>query len=197
MWIIGLLGFYLIYRIEFRCYMVSMIKLGNRPSSAPMILLKPIAHYIVHALAICIFCFSTYSFYNVNPWMTLLSPALLFIAMMVHQARQSRRTDQIIALAVGIQTSMERGGAGRVQINDAISLAALGSGYDLGADCDLKQLVKAFILPNLGLLGSNASIVRHSGLDSSALEQHQRECAEIDSKIDNALEYSRIQGAYK
>jgi hypothetical protein len=197
MWIIGLLGFYLIYLIEFRWYMVSMIKLGNRPSSAPMILLKPFAHYIVHALAICIFCFSTYCFYKVNPWMVLLSPALLFIVMMVNQARQSRRTNQIIAIAVGIQTSMERGGASQVQINDAICVATLGNGYDLGMDCDLKVLVKNIILPNLGLLASSSSIVLHSSVDSSAFEQHQNECAGIDSKIESTVRCSRMRGANK
>lgn len=197
MWIIGLLGFYLIYRFEFRWYLVSAIKLGNRPSSAPMILLKPYAHYVVHGIAICIFCISTFCFYMANPWMVLLSPALLLVAMVAHAAAQSKRTDQIIALAVDIQTSMERGGASRVQINDAICLAALGDGYDLGLDWDLKQLIQSFILPDLGLLASSDSVFTHSGFDSSAFKQHQKDCAEIDNKIESSIEYSRMRGAYK
>jgi len=139
----------------------------------------------------------SFCFYMANPWMVLLSPALLLVAMVAHAAAQSKRTDQIIALAVDIQTSMERGGASRVQINDAICLAALGDGYDLGLDWDLKQLIQSFILPDLGLLASSDSVFTHSGFDSSAFKQHQKDCAEIDNKIESSIEYSRMRGAYK
>jgi hypothetical protein len=92
---------------------------------------------------------------------------------------------------------MERGGASQVKINDAICLATLGDGYELGLDYDLKRLIRAFILPNLGLLASSDSIIRISGFDSSAFVQHQRESAEMDCKIERTIENLRMHGTYK
>jgi hypothetical protein len=212
MWIIiGLVGFYLIYMLEFRFYLVTMIKMGYSRAIVPMFILNPHAHWIVQGLVILIFCLSTFSFYKANPWAMLLSPVLLLLAMMVHAERQSRRTDKIINLAAGIQASLERQGVKQTQINDAICLAALGEEHGSGtawdvsellrsrgfdADWEIKEMVKVTILPNLGLLASRSSIIEHNGIESLAFKQNQKDCQEIDSKIEISLKNSRAREAF-
>jgi hypothetical protein len=190
--------------------LVSMIKMGYSRAIVPMFLLNPYAHWIVQGLVILIFCLSTFSFYKASPWAVLLSPVLLLLAMMVHAEKQSRRTDKVITLAVGIQASLERQGTKQTQINDAICLAALGEEHGSGmawgvsellrsrgfdADWELKEMVKGAILPNLGLLASRSSVIEHNGIESLAFKQHQKDCQEIDRKIETSLKYSRVRQA--
>lgn len=207
MWIIiGLFGFYLIYRLEFRFYLVSMIKAGYSPAIVPMFLLNPRAHWILQGLALLIFCLSTCCFYRASPWAVLLSPVLLFLAMTVHAQKQSSRIDKVITLAVGVQTSLERQGESQERINEAVCLATLGEengagrgwrtgellkGRNLSADWELKEMVKCSILPSLGLLASRSSLIMHNGMESSAYKQHEKDCREIDRKIETGLQLSR------
>ncbi len=144
MWIVGLLGFYIIYKLIFRWYMVSTIKMGHDPLSVPSFLRNRLFHYAIYATAFFVFCFSTYCFYRVNPWMVLLSPLLLFISMFVDGAKQSSKRDKIIATAVQIQLSMEAQGMSQVKISDAICLATfrrrLRLGQRLGTEAVAEKL---------------------------------------------------------
>lgn len=203
MWIIiGLLGFYLIYRLEFRFYLVSMIKMGYSRAIVPMFLLSQRSHWVIHGAAILILCLSTYCFYKASPWAVLLSPALLFLAMIVHAQKQSARTDKVISIAVRLQTSLEREGKKQADINEAICIATLGEeegagrgwdpgvtfkGRSLDADWALKEMVKYTMLPTLGLLASRSSLVGHNGIDSPTFRQYEKDCQEIEWKIGAAL----------
>jgi hypothetical protein len=158
MWIVGLLGFYIIYRLIFRWYMVSIIKMGYNPLLVPAFLRYPAFNYAIYATAFCIFCLSTYCFYRVSPWMVLLSPLLLFISMLVDGAKKFSKRDTVIATAVQMQLSMESQGTSQVKISDAICVATLGDGYDLGQDWELKPLLKSYILPTLGLFTTIGSL---------------------------------------
>jgi hypothetical protein len=189
MWILGLLGFYVIYRLVFRWHLVSLLKMGYNPLLVPKSLHRPLFNFGIYGLASCIFCFSTYAFYKVNPWMVLLSPSLLFTAMFAHAAKQSKRRDEVIALAVRTQIPLEKGGASRTQINDAISIATLGEGSDLGSDWELNTLMKSYILPTLGLFTAISALTGDGKYVPSAFERYQRDSAEIDALIDR--EYNR------
>lgn len=211
MWIvIGLLGFYLIYWLEFRFYLVSIIKMGYSRAIVPMFLLNQSSHWIIHGLVILIFCLSTYSFYRANPWAVLLSPALLLLAMIVHAQKTSSRTDKVVRIAVSLQASLEREGKNQAEINEAVCIAALGEregagrGWNLsepfrsrGLDADwvLKEMVKSTILPSLGLLASRGSLIEHNGDGSSAFKQYEKDCQEIDWKMESALKRLREKQA--
>jgi hypothetical protein len=193
MWILGLLGFYVIYRLIFRWYLVSLLKMGYDPLLAPKSLHRPLFNFGIYGLAFCIFCFSTYTFYKVDPWMVLLSPALLFVAMFAHGAKQSKRRDEVIALAVRTQIPLEKLGASRAQINDAISVATLGEGFDLGSDWELNTLPKSYILPTLGLFTAISALTRGDEYDLRSLERYHKDSAEIDALVDR--EYNRQSSA--
>lgn len=210
MWIaLGLAGFYLVYRLEFRWYMVSIIKMGYSPMTAPMILLNPRAHLVIHGSAFLIFCTSTYCFFKANPWAMLLSPTLLFLSMIAHAQKQSARTDKVIRTAVHLQTSLERQGKKQADINEAVCIATLGEeGVGRGWDPNttfkgrlpddnwvLKEMVKSTILPCLGLLASRHSLTDHNGAGSSAFKQYEKDCQEIEWKIETALKHFRAKQA--
>jgi hypothetical protein len=191
MWIIlGLLGFYILYRLIFRWYLVTLLKMGHNPFLAPALLRYPFFNFGLYALAFCIFCFATYSFYRAAPWMVLLSPALLFVAMMVHAARQTSTRDDAIAVAVRTQILMQKQGATREQISDAISIAALGEGSGLAVDPDweLKQLLKSYILPTLGVFTTLSALTSDGEHLPSTVERYQKDSAEIDALIDREYE---------
>jgi hypothetical protein len=197
MWIIvGITGFYLIYRLEFRWYMVSVIKMGLNPMGVPMILLNPRAHYLIHGIAVGLFCFSTFCFYEMNHWLVLLAPVAVLVAWAVHGLKQSTLRDRVIVLAASIAVAQKRNGASRTQINDAICLATLGSGYDIGSDYDLKVLMKGMILPTLGLLPTFSSLVAGGDFDSPVVRRYHSDCKDIDTKIDDAYQReTRLQQA--
>ena len=183
MWIVGLLGFYIIYRLFFRWYMLSTIKMGHDPLSVPSFLRNRLFHYAIYATAFFVFCFSTYCFYRVNPWMVLLSPLLLFISILVDGAKQSSKKNKIIATAVQIQLSMEAQGMSQVKISDAICLATLGDGYDLGKDWELKPLLKSYILPAHGL-SATIGLLTGDGNFTKVLDRYEKDSSEIDAIID-------------
>jgi hypothetical protein len=195
MWIvIGLLGFYLIYRLEFRWYMVSLIRMGYNRAIVPMFLLHPISHYIIHAIAICLFCISTYCFYRINPWMVTLSPILLIISMLVDGAKKQNSRNRVIRLAVVAQIDMLAKGANQVQINNAVCAMALGPASEFDSDHDLKDLLKSYILPSLGLFTTAQALTADGKFIPAVLERHLKDREEIDRIFDQIyLELSRTQ----
>jgi hypothetical protein len=198
MWIIGLLGFYIIYRLIFRWYMKILLKMGYNPGLAPGFFRYRLIHYSIYVIAICIFCISTYCFYTVNPWMVLLSPLLLFVSMLVDGAKTGSRRDKIIASAVRMQVSMEAQGLSQTQINDAICLATLGDCSDLGNDMELKQLLKHYILPTLGLFTAARALRGECNYDPRTLGRYMKDSDEIDTIIEHRYQYhSSILNARK
>lgn len=187
--IAGLLGFYIIYRLIFRWYMKALLKMGYNPLLAPGILRNPRIHYLIYGIAFCMFCFSTYCFYTVNPWMVLLSPLLLFISMLVDGAKTGSTRDKLIASAVRIQVSMEAQGLSQAQINEAICLATLGDGSDLGNDMELKQLLKHYILPTLGLFTTAGALTGDGKQATRSLERYMKDSNEIDAIVDGNYKY--------
>lgn len=185
---LGLLGLYLIYRIEFRWYTVTLAKMNADPTSGPEILLNPLAHYIFHAVIILSFCASTFCFYKVNPWFVLISPIILVVFWIGHIAIRAREKDRVIALAATIVVAERRKGSSRLEINDAICLATLGKDCELGTDCDAKALLKFTILPKLGLFTTRPSMAL-AGSDSKShvVQLYMEECAEIDTKFEDAV----------
>ncbi len=189
MFIAGLLGFYIIYRLIFRWYTKALLKMGYNPILAPGLFRYSLTHYSIYAIAFCVFCFSTYCFYRVSPWMVLLSPLLLFIAMLVDGAKTGSKRDQIIASAVRMQVSMEAQEASQEQINEAICVATLGVGSGLGKNLELKQLLKHYILPTLGLFTTAGTLTGDGKYVTKTMDQFMNDSKEIDEIIDGRYSY--------
>ena len=187
MWIVGIIGMYLIYRVLFRWYMPEVIKMGFRSGLVPGILLIKGFHYLVYGSAALVFALSTYCFYLSRHWMVVLSPILLLIALLVDAMKKDKRRRSVIELAANTQVSMGSKGVSQAAINDAICLSILGPGTDLGKDWDLKSLLKTYILPSLGLFVTAGSRVCAGGFDFKSLEQSTKEGTEIDVMVDEAL----------
>jgi hypothetical protein len=121
--------------------------------------------------------------------MVLLSPLLLFISMLVDGAKKSNKRDKIIATAVQIQLSKEDQGMSQVEISDAICLATLGDGYDLGQEWELKPLLKNYILPTLGLFTTIGSLTGDGNFAPRVLDRYEKDSKEIDAIIDRTYEH--------
>jgi hypothetical protein len=189
MWIVGLFGFYIIYRLIFRWYMMSQIKMCYNSLSVPSFLRHSSFNYAIYATAFCIFCLSTYCFYRVSPWMVLLSPLLLVISAFVDRVMKSRKREKIIATAVRIQLSMESQGMSQAKISDAICTATLGDGYDLGQDWWPKPLLKNYILPTLGLFTTINTLTGDGNFAPRVLDRYEKDCKEFDAIIYRVYEH--------
>ncbi|HEU5407757.1 MAG TPA: hypothetical protein VFU48_08310 [Nitrospira sp.] len=193
---IGIVGFYLIYRLEFRWYVVSVTRLSADPTGGPMFLLNPRAHYFIHAVAILLFCGSTFCLYKASPWLVLLAPVAILGAWVVHVLVQAKLRDRTIAMAATLAVAEQRKGSSRVQINDAICLATLGRDCELGLDHDPKMLLRVTILPKLGLMPMPRSLMSaDADSNSHVMKEYAEQCAEIDAKFDDAVRREKAKRA--
>ena len=99
--------------------------------------------------------------------------------------------DRVIATAASIAVAQGQNGATPTQINDAICLATLGSGSDLGLDYDLKTLLRIVVFPRLGLLPSFRALVAGGEYDSPNVRRYRADCEDIDARFEAAYQRER------
>src|SRR5271157_1376119 len=133
MWILGILVYYLFYRVAIVYYM-GMYTKGS--------LQRPVAsiyrwfHVTVYVLSTILFITSILFFYLSDPWLTIVPVLLIVLSLIIFHMKQGRRLKDIIKKATEIQVRMERQGSPQTEINKAIYLGATGELYPFESEFD-------------------------------------------------------------
>lgn len=143
MWMLGLVLFYLFYRVAIVFYLGMYFK----PSlERPMGSIYGWFHPTIISISVVLFLASAFFFFLTNPWLAIVPFPLTAIFLYAFMERISRRRQQMLEKAVEIQVTMEREGRPQSEINKAVYLGVTGEVYPLETDLDLKSFMLGCVL---------------------------------------------------
>ncbi|SPE17981.1 membrane hypothetical protein [Candidatus Sulfotelmatomonas gaucii] len=145
MWALGLLFFYLFYRVAIVYYLGMYFK----PSlKRPMGSIYRWFHPTVITVSVVLFLASVFFFFLTNPWLVIVPFPLTAIFLYAFVDRVNRQRQQMLEKAVEIQVTMEREGRPQSEIDKAVYLGVTGEVYPLETDCAEPGLseLKSFML---------------------------------------------------
>lgn len=145
MWALGLLFFYLFYRVAIVYYLGMYFKPSMK---RPMGSIYGWFHPTIISISVVLFLASAFFFFLTNPWLAIVPFPLTAIFLYVFVDRIMRQRKQMLEKAVEIQVTMEREGRPQSEINKAVYLGVTGEVYSLGSDTGGPSLseFKSFVL---------------------------------------------------
>lgn len=143
MWVLGLVLFYLFYRVAIVYYFGMFFK----PSlERPMASIYRWFHPTIITISVVLFLASALFFFLTNPWLAIVPLPLTAIFLMAFANRTNNRREKMLEKAVEIQVTMEREGRPQTEINKAVYLGVTGEVYSLETDSDLKYFMLYCVL---------------------------------------------------
>jgi hypothetical protein len=143
MWALGLVVFYLFYRVAIVYYFGMYFK---PRLERPMASIYGWFHPTIITISVVLFLVSAFFFFLTNAWLAIVPLPLAVISLMVFANRIESRRKRMLEKAVEIQVTMEREGRPQSEINKAVYLGVTGEVYPLETDLDLKSFMLGCVL---------------------------------------------------
>lgn len=180
MWALGLVVFYLFYRVAIVYYFGMYFK----PSlERPMASIYGWFHPTIITVSVVLFLASAFFFFLTNPWLAIVPLPLTAIFLMAFANKTNKQREQMLEKAVEIQVTMERQGRPQTEINKAVYLGVTGEVYTLETDSDLKSFMTYCVLSRT--MGFNASADLMEKMDrESKGKNYVSESDRIEAAID-------------
>lgn len=186
MWVLGLVLFYLFYRVAIVYYLGMYFK----PSlQRPMASIYSWFHPTILTISVVLFLASAFFFFLTSPWLAVIPLPLAAIFLYVFMERVNRRRLNMLEKAVEIQVTMEREGRHQNEINKAVYLGVTGEVYPLdtgNAEQGLSEL-KSFMLYCVlsRTMGFDAHAELSEKIDRESVGKHYiSESDKIEAAID-------------